>query len=161
MEAKVDRYLFRGMKAGGSEWVYGYLWRRFFTYIKEVETDEITNAPSGKDYLVDIRTVGQCTGISADKSYRGTDPGDLLIFEGDLFRDCFSDEYGIVRYGVYKHSDASSDYQNGGCGFYVDWSHSKKCEYHRQDLNYWAQYEIAGNIHEHRHLFEVQQDEEE
>ena len=76
-----SRYLFRGKREHGDEWVQGSLMY-----------PESGNCSIWSDRLIDDvsvipSTVGQCTGVSAMKSYRGDRPEDLLIFEDDIVTD--------------------------------------------------------------------------
>lgn len=70
-----NRYLFRGRRVENGQWIAGYLWKSKNCYISNDTHDLI---------VVDPATVGQCTGVSAVKSYRGDKPEDLLIYEDDI-----------------------------------------------------------------------------
>jgi hypothetical protein len=90
-----DRYLFRGKRADTPkhEWIQGSL-----LYLNTQDTDwtgarrvnaqkkEIYFIVDEEDYNLPVlpESLGQCIGRHAVKSYRGDDPEDLLIFEGDI-----------------------------------------------------------------------------
>ena len=90
-----DRYMFRGLDIHTGEWCVGY-----YVYFPTAVTvgdfggvHSISVPPKDPDCEsrtrdINLATLGQCTGISAAKSYRGTEPKDLLIFEGDIVRYC-------------------------------------------------------------------------
>ena len=79
-----DRYLFRGRRIDNGKWVIGHLqeYENGGAAIKE----PLALWPNALYQSIDPATVGQCTGVSAAKSYRGKEPEDLLIFEGDVLR---------------------------------------------------------------------------
>lgn len=92
----MDRFKFRGKRVDNGEWVvvpYG----EKINYISGESKPCIqvfTTRPDSDNHMMQIfetefievipKTVGQCTGLHAAKSYRGTDPDDLLIWEGDV-----------------------------------------------------------------------------
>ena len=91
-----NRFLFRGKDCNGN-WIIGSLIQQAFDGINR---HEVGIAPYGCYPIgIDITTVGQCTGLSAVKSYRGNKPEDLLIWEGDEVLVS-----GTKRVGVYKTS---------------------------------------------------------
>ena len=85
-----ERYLFRGKNDG--EWFIGSLHvcskTNHHHIIGKFAGDEVAeiNLVYNDVVEVDPATVGQCTGLSAIKSYRGSRPEDLLIFEGDIVK---------------------------------------------------------------------------
>lgn len=81
-----NRYLYRGKRIDDEEWVYG---DHNYSIIEEapairhyVDVDWGTK----EEFVAVIpETVGQCTGLIAAKSYRGTELEDRLVFEGDIY----------------------------------------------------------------------------
>ena len=82
-----NRYLFRGKCEITGKWFYGSLSQtQSWDYRKEKALVPCIVHETDRGLLikeVDPATIGQCTGLSAKKSYRGESPKDLLIFEGD------------------------------------------------------------------------------
>jgi len=80
-----DRHLFRGKRINKDIWDIGYLsWHENNQNPKAHLTilgKEIGRALYNE---VDPATLGQCTGLIAEKSYRGKSREDLLIFEWDI-----------------------------------------------------------------------------
>jgi|GEM_PF-1155610 len=82
-----NRYLFRGKRTDDykkGEWEHGY-----FCMSRHWEGGE-WNDPTIQDVdgyrrAIDPTTVGQCTGLTAAKSYRGDSEHERLLFEGDVF----------------------------------------------------------------------------
>ena len=95
--------------------------------------------------VVDPSTICQCTGLR--------DKHGKLIFENDIIKYNFGEEYAPIKYGVYQSCFDST--KTGHCGFYVDWPDS---ENKRKDLGYWINMvdaEIAGNVFDNTELLEV------
>jgi len=68
-----DRYLFRGKRIDGGEWVIGHL------AMWECGRSEIWGHEKNNElyrFIIDPATIGQCTGLY--------DKNDSLIFEGDI-----------------------------------------------------------------------------
>lgn len=121
----------------------------------------------GERCLVDASrfVLMQCTGLSASKSYRGTKPEDLLIFENDLLQINTNIINGAADCGIIdsdlitKRIDVAivmRDDKTGGYRLKV----YHKGKYKRISIfsknhlfNYSA--EIIGNIHEHPSLLGV------
>jgi len=86
-----DRYLFRGKRADNDEWIVGYHCKLILCArggAKLLDAIQlVVSHCEVRSYEIDPATLEQCTGLSAVKSYRGTQPEDLLIFEGDIIRD--------------------------------------------------------------------------
>lgn len=163
-----NRYLFRGKRMDTGEWAVGGSIIQFLDdgkrsiYIPqfsekcttcEDEHENLLSFESGVFYKVDPTTVGQCTGLTAAKSYRGESEEDRLVFEGD-----------IVYFTVFDYSDADTQYKgivkfSGG-----QWELWKDAnfEYYGSDgafplylvFEQDDELEIIGNIHEHPHLLE-------
>ena len=96
-------------------------------------------------FEVDPSTIGQCTGLK--------DKNGKLIWENDIVKYHFGEEYAPIKYGVYQSCFDST--KTGHCGFYVDWPENVN---KRKDLGYWINMvdaEIAGNIFDNPELLEV------
>ena len=94
---------------------------------------------------IDPSTICQCTGL---KDKHGN-----LIWENDIVKYHFGEEYAPIKYGVYQSCFDST--KTGHCGFYVDWPENVN---KRKDLGYWINMvdaEIAGNIFDNPELLEV------
>jgi len=88
--------IFRGKDKNTGEWLYGYYFEHEppYTAFGKRSSKKFYIGKSGfadwgmtrpiKFYEVDPETIGQYTGLSAAKSYRGEKPEDLRIFEGDI-----------------------------------------------------------------------------
>lgn len=77
------------------------------------------------------------------------------IFEGDIVKNdwCFIKGNSIVRFGEYKSSDSSNDYQCGHLGFYLEHMSDFNKRTVRKDIMYFAnKCEIIGNIHDNPEL---------
>ena len=95
-----ERYMFRGKRRDNGKWVYGFL---TIDGVGDVNIDVVNSLDIAECYhIVDPATVGQCTGLTAAKSYRGTEPWDLMVFEGDIVncsRGCPHEIYWCAEYG--------------------------------------------------------------
>lgn len=90
----MNRYTYRGKRTDNGDWVYGNLIQCGITgkaYLFPIGSDANESDRVGEEgclrlvaYEIDPRTLGQCTGFPAKKTYRGPEPEDLLIFEGDM-----------------------------------------------------------------------------
>lgn len=84
-----ERYLFRGKRLDNGEWATGGIYFHIDNRLG-IMAGDIDSCGSGVAAVideVDPATVGQCTGIHAAKSYRGDNPEDKLVFEGDIVRE--------------------------------------------------------------------------
>jgi len=89
-----DRILFRGMRVDNKEWFYGqvaYFNGQPFIIGEIIDCDE-EYIDIESWWSVDPDTVGQCTGLTAAKSYRGDGPEDRLVFEGDIIKTCHKND---------------------------------------------------------------------
>jgi len=89
-----DRYWFRGMRVDNKEWVYGsvsYFDEEPFITGEIVDWDDEYIAHAWW-WKVNPETIGQCTGLTATKSYRGDGPEDRLVFEGDIIKTCHKND---------------------------------------------------------------------
>ena len=133
-----DRYLFRAKRTDNGEWVEGLLARYD-------ERFEVANIVSNEILIpVIASTICQCTGLR--------DKHGKLIFENDIIKYNFGEEYAPIKYGVYQSCFDST--KTGHCGFYVDWPENAN---KRKDLGYWINMvdaEIAGNIFDNPELLE-------
>ena len=135
------RGLWRGKRLDYNDWVDGDL-----LLIKSAGKMcyQITHRPSCWAWLVDSKTLGECTG--------GTDKQGKLAFEGDLVKEKFNVAIGVIRYGEYKQP-FNDDEHTKHIGFYVDWLENS--EILRKDLGYWLPLvEIIGNIHDNPELIQ-------
>lgn len=143
-----DRYLYRGICTQKSrdfegKWVYGdhvTIGGRHYIHPQANSTD-VSEAGIAKLLImhpVDPATIGQCTGLSAEISYRGKRPEDLLIFEGDVARK----RLGKDRYYDTEIVWIAAGFERHGIHGYHP--------IHGSEL------EICGNIHDHPELMEAQ-----
>ena len=90
-----NRYLFRGKCETTGKWFYGSLSQtQSWDYKKEKALVHCIVHETDRGLLIkeiDPATVGQCTGLSAKKSYRGDKHEDLLIWEGDVLKAIIGD----------------------------------------------------------------------
>lgn len=87
--------------------------------------------------------IEQCTGLSVLKSYRGNNPDDLLIYEGDIVSGLAFKKRGLIVY------------QNGGFGFISplekelsDGANFVSFANHIYINDILCRFEIIGNVHE-------------
>lgn len=135
-----SRYTFRGKRLDNKEWMYGTLLFSNDWYC--IVPNQCP--PWGEPLIkVDPTTIGQCTGLSAEISYRGKQPDDLLIFEGDTL-GCDGEIYGYVHYDAeYARYYLLDEYGD----------EAYKCASNQEN---WAIYEIFGNIYDNPELMEAQ-----
>lgn len=145
-----DRYLYRAKRCDTGEWVEGHLItdehdekKCFIGYVFGTNDD---GTPHDYDVVeVDQSTICQCTGLK--------DKNGKLIFENDIVKYHFGEEYAPIKCGVYQSCFDST--KTGHCGFYVDWPENIN---RRKDLGYWINMvdaEIVGNIFDNPELLEV------
>lgn len=115
----MNKYLFRGVRADGEGWVYGYyVILKNHNSIDYIESYQII-LNNGHSYEVIPETVGQWTGLK--------DKNDVKIFEGDRVKIENEAESGIIEY-------SGSSFIISCChGCYFDWMESEV--------------EVIGNIH--------------
>ena len=111
-----NRYLFRGKRTDTGEWVLGH-YGEFHNYHTGETTHQIFERKEpvyktamsayagGQWHMIDESTLGQCTGLSAAKSYRGEKPNDLLIYEGDTLLWTEDDISKKEKHGVCEWSE--------------------------------------------------------
>ena len=131
-----DRYLYRAKRKNWRElpkekwWVEGYYaYMQPYHYIMPKD-----NFDSWIE--IDEKTLCACTGLK--------DKNGKLIWENEIIKYHFGEEYAPIKYGVYQSCFDST--KTGHCGFYVDWPENVN---KRKDLGYWINMvdaEIAGNI---------------
>ena len=140
-----NRYIFRGKREDNGEWAEGDLMQWSDGTIRicvENGNDEKTAT------TVIPETVGQCTGL--------TDKNGKLIFEGDVVK---SDGYiFIVKFG--KCGGVANNENYGYMGFYFDGfddiTNDALRMGLRNDICYFTDIEVIGNIHDNPELLEVE-----
>ena len=133
-----NRYIFRGKREKDAQWEYGAFWQSNGSIIDK----------SGYSQKVIPETVGQCTGLK--------DKNGKWIFEGDVVK---SDGYiFIVKFG--KCGGVANNENYGYMGYYLDGFDSMTNNALRMglrnDICYFTDIEIIGNIHDDRELLEVE-----
>ena len=140
-----NRYLFRGKgnpKYNDGEWYYGHL-------IYDGSDYQIVDPEYGSCRRTVIsETVGQCIGLK--------DKNGKLIFEGDVVK---ADGYiFIVKFG--KCGGVANDENYGYMGYYLDGFDSMTKNVLRlglrNDICYFVDIEVIGNIHDNPELLEVE-----
>ena len=152
-----DRYLCRAKRTDNGEWIIGSLIQspylgRVRSWISSEQADK-SRLRSISTYQADWRafevrtdTICQCTGLK--------DKDGKLIWENDIVKYHFGEEYAPIKCGVYQSCFDST--KTGHCGFYVDWPENIN---RRKDLGYWINMvdaEIVGNIFDNPELLEAQ-----
>lgn len=149
-----EQYLFRGKRKDNGEWVYGWL-RSLQSYnpqtkqISSIYFTEISDdLRSRADIIVDYKTVGQSTGLE--------DKNGKMIFEGDVVK---ADGYiFIVQFG--KCGGVANNENYGYMGYYLDGFDSMTKDALRlglrNDICYFTDIEVIGNIHDNPELLEVE-----
>ena len=142
-----NRFLFRGKCETTGKWFYGSLSQtQSWDYRKEKELVPCIVHETDRGLLikeVDPATIGQCTGLSASKSYCGERPEDLLIFEGDTVQadwydycECAKSVFGEIVY----------------CGNWGQWTiydNETKTLYEICQQDYYSFIvDIVGNVHD-------------
>lgn len=132
-----ERYLFRGKRIDNGEWVLGLLiWRdRIYIVDDFSSVFDIYEPTDLEEAIVDINTIGQCTGIKDKK--------DKLVFEDD-----------IVDFMVPKIPDGLS------VGLHVVQFNSSTAMFRANKLNdcgrwrslFSGEFEVIGNIHDNPEL---------
>ena len=140
-----ERYLFRGKRKDNDEWVEGDLmqWSDGTVRICVEDGDDAKMTRT-----VIPETVGQCTGLK--------DKNGKLIFEGDVVK---SDGYiFIVKFG--KCGGVANNENYGYMGFYFDGfddiTNDALRMGLRNDICYFTDIEVIGNIHDNPELLEVE-----
>lgn len=135
-----DRYLFKAKTCNG-EWVTGFL------HCKDDKWYISNKAGSPFAYEVRPETICQCTGLR--------DKNGELIWENDVIKYHFGNEYAQIRNGAYQSCFDSQKAEH--IGFYVDWSENRN---YRKDLGYWINMvnaEVIGNIFDNKELLESEE----
>ncbi len=136
-----ERFLFRGRRYDNGEWITGWITSQFKKFTEgEVLTYIKSNVFGGGEYLVNTKTVGQCTGLQ--------DKNGKLIFEGDIIK---TKEYGrdighsnVNNFDIFKviYEPAVFRLENVRRGFNL--------------VGNGNDFEIIGNIHDNPELLEVE-----
>ena len=142
--------LYRGKGITYGEWFYGYYYKaKYYRTDKEL-CDYITvphpneEGRASDHFMIDPETVGQYTGR--------TDKNSKKIFEDDIVR---ADGYiFVVRYGKCGGVPNADNY--GYMGFYLEAlsEGTKLCAKYglRDDICYFEDIEVIGNIHDNPEL---------
>ena len=127
-----------------SNWVYGGIFPNNdggdFAIIYQQE-------PDIKKFSVYADTVGQYTGL--------TDKNGKKIFEGDIVSNewCLISGNSVVKFGEYRGSYMSKEYQQGHYGFHLEHLDPSEEAITRKDMMYFAnRCEVIGNIHDNPEL---------
>ena len=149
-----DRYLFKAKRVDNGEWVIGYygvIGERNVIIEKYAENyycpDTCESRHGNQIHEVNSKTICQCTGLK--------DKNGKLIWENDVIKYHFGNEYAQIRYGAYQSCFDSQKTEH--IGFYVDWSENRN---YRKDLGYWINMvnaEIIGNIFDNKELLESEE----
>lgn len=97
--------------------------------------------------------VEHCTGLSAAKSYRGTTPEDLLIWESDIVSGLAFHKRGLIVWqngGFGFMSEATTPLEKGLCNG-ADWKDFVSFANHNYLNEILGRFEIVGNVHEVSH----------
>lgn len=124
-------------------------------YANDIKTVTDKNGKNCYDVLFDFdevipETVCQYTGL--------TDKNGNRMFDGDIIDISYflTKNRAVVKFGKYKQSDMSGDYECGNQGFYVSVENDEHDTY-RHDLYFYAhKCEIIGNIFDNPELLEVE-----
>lgn len=145
--------LFRGKRIDNGEWVEGSLVIHPGNEVK-IYTEEIHQGIKFLGiYEVDPSTVCQYTGLMDKNGNR--------MFDGDIIDISYflTKNRAVVKFGKYKQSDMSSDYECGNQGFYVSVENNEHGTY-RHDLYFYAhKCKVIGNIFDNQELLEVKTNE--
>ena len=150
-----DRYLYRAKRIYNGEWIVGSLIQAPYlgsirSWISSEQEDKArlreisSNQAVWRAFEVRTDTICQCTGLK--------DKNGKLIWENDIVKYHFGEEYAPIKYGVYQSCFDST--KTGHCGFYVDWPENVN---KRKDLGCWINMvdaEIAGNVFDNPELLE-------
>lgn len=140
--------LFRGKTYDG-KWEQGDL--RHGGYVHNDSETYIMRADYALHNIpVDPKTVGQYTGL--------TDKNGVKIFEGDIVSNewCLISGNSVVKFGEYRGSYMSKEYQQGHYGFHLEHLDPSEEAITRKDMMYFAnRCEVIGNIHDNSEFLEV------
>lgn len=150
-----DRYLYRAKRIDNGEWIVGSLIQAPYlgsirSWISSEQEDKArlreisSNQAVWRAFEVRTDTICQCTGLKGKNG--------KLIWENEIIKYHFGEEYAPIKYGVYQSCFDST--KAGHCGFYVDWPENAN---KRKDLGCWINMvdaEIAGNVFDNPELLE-------
>lgn len=145
------RYIIRGKRKDGT-WLIGN-----YHYNKKTDIEEFSHIPEHcifpqntefeelnyvTHYEVISKTLGQCTGIFAVKSYRGQTPDDSFVFEADILRNKKNGTVGSVEWVGGRWTIAGREYVYANL-------HSELAP---NTLTLKSDWEIIGNVHDNPEL---------
>jgi hypothetical protein len=159
----MKKYLFRGREIKTKKWVYGGFHEHQPSVAaigKQPETEALIIADGNADWdlpipieahVVEKETIGQYTGLIAEKSCRGAKPRDLMIFDGDIVLRVHAEISGIIEIKKYiidferggfmiSRIEPWPFFRMGTCLLHDDY----RC--HVEELE--GHYEIIGNIYD-------------
>ena len=135
--------LFKAKRIDNGEWVEGYF------IDNEIACGTWEGCTGIDSYVIDPKTLCQFTGLY--------DRYGNKIWENDIIKYHFGENYAPVKYGCYQSCFDSQKTEH--LGFYVDWTGDK---YLRKDLGYWIDMVYAipvGNIFDNSELLQEESDE--
>lgn len=137
--------LFKAKWTDNGEWIEGYYQKRHDFLVGGKHIIFHTDSHKAWEYAeVDPRTLCQFTGLCDKNGNR--------IWENDIIKYHFGENYAPVKYGCYQSCFDSQKTEH--VGFYVDWT-GDKCL--RKDLGYWINMVDAipvGNIFDNPELLQ-------
>ena len=127
--------IFRGIRLATKEFTYGYLWAKNNC---SVGARTLIMNSMGSAYEVDTETIGQFSGPRDSK--RTTDfPEGQRIFEGDIVK---RKKDNVVRVVIFKDGSFLTE-RIKPCS---------RCVFNSFPFYRYDEWEVIGNIHEHRNL---------
>jgi uncharacterized phage protein (TIGR01671 family) len=144
---------YRGKRKDNMEWVNGYYTEDPDLGLCYIQGWEYWNSPEGLQrapFTLEVipETVGQYTGLK-DKNGKEIYEGDILDISYFLTK-----EKGIVKFGMYKQCDMSSDYECGNQGYYIDVTNDEN-EMMRHDIYFYAhEAKVIGNTTDNPELLQ-------
>jgi len=133
--------IFRGIRLDTKEFTYGYLWAKNNC---SVGTRTLITNSMGSAYEVDPETLSQFTGLR-DNKRTAEFPGGQEIFEGDIVK---RKKDKIVRVVIFKDGSFLTERIKP----------RSRCVFNSFPFYEYDEWEVIGNIHEHRNLLDGEVD---